>query len=55
MTAIFPFYHTLTGNLMGRIRCPADGPGCAQLAKAGYLYDLVGVLSENGRYSTLSA
>jgi hypothetical protein len=41
MKAIFPFYHTLTGNLMGRIRCPADGRGCAQLAKAGYLYDLV--------------
>lgn len=41
MKAIFPFYDTLTGALLGRIRCAEDGPGCAQLVKAGYRYDLV--------------
>lgn len=41
MKAIFPFYDTLTGALLGRIRCAVDGLGCAQLVKAGYQYDVV--------------
>jgi hypothetical protein len=40
MKAIFPFYDTLTGALLGRIRCAEHSAGCAQLVAAGYRYDL---------------
>jgi hypothetical protein len=38
--AIFPFYDTLTGALLGRIRCVEHSAGYVQLVEAGYRYDL---------------